>query len=134
MAIIMRELGLFMERPGTKPSHRIYALGFLNKVVGTLAQSADLSIRASALTIYFNLFNKLLGQDPKTQEDKIKEIKANRKIGKKQKNKMISQASKSGEIDEEDNKVIELVLKGVNIILLKSSNAMDSNLNKVLDA
>lgn len=37
MAIIMREINLFMERPGTKPSHRIYALGFLNKVVGTLA-------------------------------------------------------------------------------------------------
>ena len=37
MAIVMREINLFMERPGTKPSHRIYALGFLNKVVGTLA-------------------------------------------------------------------------------------------------
>jgi hypothetical protein len=37
MALVMREISLFMERIGTKPSHRIYALGFLNKVVGTFA-------------------------------------------------------------------------------------------------
>lgn len=37
MALVMREISLFMERAGTKPSHRIYALGFLNKVVGTFA-------------------------------------------------------------------------------------------------
>jgi hypothetical protein len=41
MALVMREISLFMERVGTKPSHRIYALGFLNKVVGTFAQSQD---------------------------------------------------------------------------------------------
>jgi|DEB19_MinimDraft_2_1074335.scaffolds.fasta_scaffold79951_1 hypothetical protein len=29
---------------------------------------------------------------------------------------------KACDVDEEDNKVIELVLKGVNILLLKSSN------------
>ena len=37
MGLVMREIQLFMERPGTKPSHRIYALGFLNKVVGQFA-------------------------------------------------------------------------------------------------
>lgn len=79
------------------------------------------------------MFNKLLGQDPKTQHDKIKEIKANRTISKKKKNKMIDAASKSGDIDEEDNKVIELVLKGVNIILIKSAKEVDSDLNRVLD-
>jgi hypothetical protein len=81
----MREISLFMDRTGTKPSHRIYALGFLNKVVGTFASSGDMAVRASALTIYFNLFNKLLGTDPKTNADRIKEIKQNRKISKKQK-------------------------------------------------
>lgn len=85
MAQVMREISLFMDRTGTKPSHRIYALGFLNKVVGTFASSGDMAVRASALTIYFNLFNKLLGTDPKTNADRIKEIKQNRKISKKQK-------------------------------------------------
>ena len=85
-----------------------------------------MAVRASALTIYFNLFNKLLGQDPKTQQDKIKEIKANRTISKKKKNRMLDAASKSGDIDEEDNKVIELVLKGVNIngIPIKPNNVI----------
>lgn len=46
---------------------------------------------------------------------------------------MIDAASKSGDIDEEDNKVIELVLKGVNIILIKSAKEVDSDLNRVLD-
>ena len=46
---------------------------------------------------------------------------------------MIDATSKSGDIDEEDNKVIELVLKGVNIILIKSAKEVDSDLNRVLD-
>jgi hypothetical protein len=127
----MREIPLFMDRTGTKPSHRIYALGFLNKVVGSSSQ--DMAIRTSALTIYFNLFNKLLGQDPKTNADKVKEIKQNRTISKKQKQKLIAKVEKAGEVDEEDNKVIELVLKGVNIIMSKSTNTVDSDLSKVID-
>jgi hypothetical protein len=80
------------------------------------------------------LFNKLLGQDPKTNADKIKEIKQNRKISKKQKSKLIAKVEKAGDVDEEDNKVIELVLKGVNIILQKSSsNVVDDDLRKVID-
>ena len=31
-----------------------------------------------------------------------------------------------GEVDEEDNKVIELVLKGINIVMIKSSSRMDA--------
>jgi len=133
MALVMREIQLFMERPGIKPSHRIYALGFLNKVVGQFAQSQDVAVRASALTIYFNLFNKLLGQDEATNADKIKQIKQNRKISKKQKQKLIAKVERAGDVDEEDNKVIELVLKGVNTIMQKSSSRMDDDLKKVLD-
>ena len=29
--LILKEIGLFLVRPSIKPSHRIYALGFLNK-------------------------------------------------------------------------------------------------------
>jgi hypothetical protein len=36
-------------------------------------------------------------------------------------------------VDEEDNKVIELVLKGVNIIMQKATNQVDSDLSKVID-
>lgn len=80
------------------------------------------------------MFNKLLGQDPKTNADKIKEIKQNRKISKKQKSKLIAKVEKAGDVDEEDNKVIELVLRGVNIILQKnSSNVIDDDLRKVID-
>ncbi len=33
---------------------------------------------------------------------------------------------KLGTVDEEDNKVIELVLKGINVVLLKSSSKLDT--------
>lgn len=131
-AQVLREITLFMERPGTKPSHRIYALGFLNKIVGSIAQD-DMSVRASALTIYFNLFNKLLGQDPKTNADRIRELKSNRKLSKKQKGKLIAKIEKgAGDVDEEDNKVIELVLKGVNLMMQKAS-LVNSDLSAVID-
>ena len=60
--IILREIGLFLARPGIKPSHRVYALGFLNK--SAVAIAYDLHARSTLLSIYFNLFNKLLHQDP----------------------------------------------------------------------
>ena len=50
-------------------------------------------------------------------------VKKDRTISKKERKKQEKLAyKKKGEIDDEDNKVIELVLKGVNIILLKSGH------------
>ena len=40
---------------------------------------------------------------------------------------------KKGEVDEEDNKVIELVLKGINIVMIKSSSRMDAQLKSLLE-
>jgi hypothetical protein len=57
---ILRELSLFLVRPGTKPSHRIYALGFLNKAAAIMVTSGTVDARHSILSIYFNLFNQLL--------------------------------------------------------------------------
>ena len=57
---ILRELSVFLTRPGTKPSHRIYALGFLNKAAGILIGSGSIDMRHTILSIYFNLFNQLL--------------------------------------------------------------------------
>ena len=59
-ATILRELSLFLVRPGTKPSHRIYALGFLNKAAAIMVSSGTVDARHSILSIYFNLFNQLL--------------------------------------------------------------------------
>ena len=76
--------------------------------------------RASLLTIYFNLFNKLLHQNP---SESVEKIKKDRTISKKERKKRENKAlKKRGEVDDVDNKVIELVLKGVNIILLKSGH------------
>ena len=117
-AILLREIGFFLGRPMTKPSHRIYALGFLNKSAPVIAQ--DFKARATLLSIYFNLFNKLLHQDP---QESIEKVKKDRTISKKERKKQEKIAlKKRGEVDDEDNKVIELVLKGVNIVLLKSGH------------
>jgi len=40
---------------------------------------------------------------------------------------------KQGNVDEEDNKVIELVLKGINVVLIKSSAKLDSQLKNLLE-
>ena len=61
---ILKEVSSFLTRQGTKPSHRIYALGFLNKAAGILIGSGSIDARHTILSIYFNLFNQLLHQDP----------------------------------------------------------------------
>lgn len=57
---ILKEISVFLMRPGIKPSHRIYALGYLNKAASILVGSGNIDARHSILSIYFNLFNKLL--------------------------------------------------------------------------
>ena len=58
--LILKEIGLFLVRPSIKPSHRIYALGFLNKAGNILIADGNVQARATLLQIYFNLFNRLL--------------------------------------------------------------------------
>jgi len=63
-------------------------------------------------------------------------IKKDRKVSKEQRIKQEKEARKKnklGEVDEEDNKVIELVLKGINIVMAKSSSKMDANLKELLE-
>ena len=54
---ILREVSLFLMRQGTKPSHRVYALGFLNKAAAITIGSGSVDARHTILSIYFNLFN-----------------------------------------------------------------------------
>ena len=63
-SVILKEVAVFMARPGTKPSHRIYALGFLNKAAGIMIGTGLVDVRHAILTIYFNLFNQLLHSNP----------------------------------------------------------------------
>jgi len=51
-AIIVREIGQFLDRSSKKPSHRVYALGCLNKL-STIVVSKNVKIRANFLQIYF---------------------------------------------------------------------------------
>ena len=54
---LLKEVSMFLMRPGTKPSHRIYALGFLNKAASILIGDGNVDVRHTLLSIYFNLFN-----------------------------------------------------------------------------
>ena len=47
--LVLTEMGLFLVRPGTKPSHRIYALGFLNKAATTMISDGDFKVRTTLL-------------------------------------------------------------------------------------
>lgn len=125
LKVILNEVLLFLDRSTTKPSHRVYCLGFLNKFA-SLTAGDDASIRTKLVGLYFGLFNKLLHQnEPKVDPaEAMKKLKKDRSISKKdrlRKIKLLNQ-KKGNEIDEEDNKVIELVLKGINIIIIKTTD------------
>ena len=132
---ILREISLFLMRQGTKPSHRVYALGFLNKMAAITIGSGNVDARHAILSIYFNLFNQLLHQDPPGEANKVVEpVKKDRSVSKQQRVKAEKEArKKKGEVSEEDNKVIELVLKGINVVLVKSNTKMDANLKELLE-
>jgi len=57
----------------------------------------------------------------------MKKVKKDRSISKKDRLKQIKRLKKrkGSELDEEDNKVIELVLKGINIIMQKTSDTKE---------
>ena len=57
----------------------------------------------------------------------MKRIKKDRSVSKKDRFKQIKKLKKrkGSELDEEDNKVIELVLRGINIIMLKTSDTKE---------
>ena len=79
------------------------------------------------------MFNKLLHQDPESKKEVV--VKKDRSMSKKDRIKKEKEAKmKFGEVDEEDNKVLELVLKGVYAVMVKSSKTrMDSDLKKLIE-
>jgi hypothetical protein len=80
--LVLNELLVFLARPTTKPSHRVYCLGFLNK----FAKLDNPLILKQLLGIYFGLFNKLLHQEPGQKFDmeaEAKKLKKDRTMSKK---------------------------------------------------
>lgn len=126
--IVLSEVLLFLQRPSTRPSQRIYCLGFLNKFAA-LTAGDDANVRNGLLELYFGLFNKLLHQNEVKVDpiEAMKKLKKDRTISKKDRIKQIKKLTKrkGSELDEEDNKVIELVLRGINVIIIKTSDTKD---------
>jgi len=91
--LVLSELLVFLSRPGTKPSHRIYCMGFLNKFA-TMDASSETAVRAQLLRIYFGLFNKLLHTGEKfDMEAEQKKLKKDRTMGKKERIKALRKLS-----------------------------------------
>ena len=94
----------------------------------------DPSVRNNLLALYFGLFNKLLHQNEVKVDpvEAMKKLKKDRTLSKKDRIKQIKKLTKKkgSELDEEDNKVIELVLRGINIIIIKTSDTKE--LQKIL--
>ena len=61
-------------------------------------------------------------------------VKKDRTVSKAKRLKLQKEAQKKkGEVSEEDNKVIELVLKGINVVMLKSNTKLDQQLKDLLE-
>jgi hypothetical protein len=60
-------------------------------------------------------------------ETESKKLKKDRNISKKERAQKLKKLKrrKTSELDEEDNKVIELVLKGINTIIIKAGDAQE---------
>jgi site-specific recombinase XerC len=105
----------------------------LNKFA-VITAGDDPTVRNNLLGLYFGLFNKLLHQNEVKVDpiEAMKKLKKDRTLSKKDRIKQIKKLSKKNgsELDEEDNKVIELVLKGINIIIIKTSDTKE--LQKIL--
>ena len=136
--VIVHSVTLFLSRNQTKPSHVFYSVAYLNRIASMVAPK-DEKVRLMLLRTYFSLFRKILGEEEKTAADaKAAEgvaakgpaapaiqMKKDRTKSKQANIKAAKEAAKKkptgGELDQEDNKIAELVLKGVNILVTKCS-------------
>lgn len=80
--VIVREVYLFIQRHGTKSSHRYYATAYLNRVAAMVAPK-DEKVRIMLFKIYFAQFKTLL---QKAEDDK-KKRQFNKKGGKGKKDR-----------------------------------------------
>lgn len=121
--VVVREVNLFMSRNNTKSTHIYYSVAYLNRIASMVAPK-DEKVRVMLLRIFFSLFKKILKQDEKGEGVEAPVFKKDRNKSKKENktNARKTTKPKSGpgvELEQEDNKVAELVLKGVNILMSK---------------
>lgn len=136
-SVILHTVTLFLQRNQTKPSHVYYSVAYLNRIASMVAPK-DEKVRLVLLRTYFQLFRKILGEEEKsslsaaeTSPDAHKNptkshpppVKKDRTKSKQENLRAAKEAAKKKhvELEEEDNKIAELVLKGVNILVTKCS-------------
>lgn len=73
--VIIREIQLFISRPGTKNNNIYYAVAYLNRISSMIAPK-DEKVRIMLFKIYFSLFRKVVSTPSK--KDKKVEIKKDR--------------------------------------------------------
>ena len=118
--VVVHSVSLFISR-SKELSHIFYSVAYLNRIAQMVAPKDD-KVRLMLLRIYFSLFRKVLKNDEESKAEII--VKKDRSKSKQQ-NKQAAKIKKANfkpdELDQEDNKVAELVLKGVNILVTKCS-------------
>jgi len=68
--LLLKEIQVFMGRPGTKPQARFYAIAVLNKIASFIGKQ-DEKIRIALLKHYFSLFRKMI-EDKQLEEENNK--------------------------------------------------------------
>jgi hypothetical protein len=61
--VIVHEVSLFINRPGTKNDHIYYSIAYLNRAASMVAPK-DEKVRAMLFRVYFSLFKKLISTEP----------------------------------------------------------------------
>lgn len=122
--VIVHEVTLFISRNGAKNSHIYYAVAYLNRLASSVAPK-DEKVRVMLLRIYFSLFKKILNTDFNGEEVPEVHVKKDRTKSKREnQNSAKKPVHQTKDLDQEDNKVAELVLKGVNILMSKCSDQL----------
>lgn len=120
--VIVHEVNQFITRSSVKSSHVYYSVAYLNRMAAMVAPK-DEKVRVMLLRIYFSLFKKLLNTD--TNPDELAPpVKKDRSKSKRENQRAAKAKPATNELDQEDNKVAELVLKGVNILMAKCSEQL----------
>eukprot|EP00347_Sterkiella_histriomuscorum_P015659 403356183 len=138
--VIVREVQIFINRTGTKQNHIYYACAYLNRVSSMVAPK-DEKVRILLFKIFFSLFKKIVGSEEKKDLEKEKAQipqKKDRTKSKEQRIRDLKQTEKVGKVDESNNKIAEIVLKGVNVLMLKCqgldlTSPSNSELRKIIE-
>lgn len=123
--VIVHEVNLFINRQGTKNNHIYYSIAYLNRVASMVAPK-DEKVRTMLFRIYFSMFQKIIKSEP---QQPVKFKKDRTKSKDKQK-----KSKPNDDLEQQDNKIAELVLKGVNTLMVKCSNfTSNAELKKLIE-